>query len=149
MKAKLPTTPTIPPTIPTTPIIPTTIPTTSTIPTTISTTPTIPTTISTTPPIPTSMYIRDPKRIHSTSPLLTKTLQHQMYLDEKGIVPIFEEFSDTEKDKTLEFHIIRFHKSFDGLIGNDIFIPLNACIDYGKKEITIGNKTSYTSKTKT
>lgn len=54
---------------------------------------------------------------------------------------MFNEFGDIGTNKTLEFYIIRFHNSFDGLIGNDILRPLNACIDYRKKEITIGNKT--------
>ncbi|CAD7001453.1 unnamed protein product [Ceratitis capitata] len=151
--------------LPTTPTIPTTIPTTPTIPTTIPTTPTIPTTIQQPNQQPSQQHrpyeqpfsrnqpepmdigkIEDEDRVYKTynrhrrnkfnlkygdlrsqknsfnQPLLIKTLQHQIYVDEKAIVPVFEEFSDTEK-------------------GNDILRPLNDCINYGKTEITIGNKT--------
>ncbi|XP_049306295.1 retrovirus-related Pol polyprotein from transposon 297 isoform X2 [Bactrocera dorsalis] len=54
---------------------------------------------------------------------------------------MFEEFSDIGTNKPIEFYIIKFHNFFDGLIGNDILRPLNACIDYKKNEINIGNKT--------
>lgn len=50
---------------------------------------------------------------------------------------MFKEFSD---NGTLQFYIIRFHNFFDSLIDNDILRPLNACIDYRKREINIGKK---------
>lgn len=68
-----------------------------------------------------------------------KTLQHNIKLNEKVAIPIFEEFVENSENK-IEFLVCHFHDHYDGLIGNDILKQLKAIINLKENILDINGK---------
>lgn len=79
-----------------------------------------------------------PKWIHQIKPLVIKTLQHQVTITEKAVIPAFQEFNIT--NNALEFYVLKFHNHYDGLLGNDILKTYNTCINYKNNSIQINGQ---------
>ena len=67
-----------------------------------------------------------------------KTLLHNIQIQEKVSVPIFNEFGEFPEEK-IEFLVCKFHDKYDGLIGNNILKKLKATINMGDDILLIGN----------
>lgn len=58
-------------------------------------------------------------------------------MNKKVKIPLFKEFG---KDKTAEFLEFKFHQVFNGLIGNNILIPLDAILDFKNRRLIVDEK---------
>lgn len=74
------------------------------------------------------------------SPINLKTLNHEVSITQKASIPLFKELGD--RSSIVDFYICKFHKDYDGLIGNNILIPLKVKIDFENEILhTNNNKT--------
>lgn len=77
--------------------------------------------------------------MYKTNPISIKSLLGKTQLNQKARIKTFDEFG--KNLNFIEFFIIKFHDYYDGLIGNDLLIPLEAVINYKNKSIQFGDIT--------
>ena len=83
--------------------------------------------------------ICNPKwQIQSTNHIL-KVLDRNVETNIVYRIPLFQEFN--EKDYFVNFLEYQFHNRFDGLIGNNILVDLNAVINFQTRSLTTNKAT--------
>lgn len=67
-------------------------------------------------------------------PINIKTINQDVKITHKAVIPLFKELGDSTKK--VEMYVFPFHENYDGLIGNNILMPLKTKIDLGQQILT-------------
>jgi len=79
-----------------------------------------------------------PKFISNLNENITlRTITNNALVKQKAKFPLFEELGNP--NNTVEMYIFAFHDKYDGLIGNNILIPLKTKIDFENKVLITNN----------
>lgn len=78
----------------------------------------------------------EPSMKEKIKPVQIRTLQNTCYSNTRVKIPSFKIF---QSDKIMEFLELKFHKFYDGLIGNNILMPFKANIDYNSCSLVLNN----------
>lgn len=70
--------------------------------------------------------------------IIIKTIGESVGVQEKILLPLFRELGDPKFG--IEMYVMKFHELYDGLIGNNILIPLRAKIDLGNETLSLVDK---------